>query len=644
MKKIYTLLAIALAGNAAFAQSQRYSLYEEFTGESCPPCAATNPGLNKLLVENTGNVKKTLLVRFQTPIPNAPTGPNNLYNQSKAFETPRRAYYNVPFAPYARFNGTEIKDPSGQSNGHASFITQAIVDAAYAKMDAPMTITLQHSLIANNTQMHVTGLITATGPVSGKLKLHVMLLENDIHYKNAPGTNGEKDFTHIVRLMYPSVNGTDLAASYAVGETYNIDFTIPVPSYIFDLGKLGVAAFVQDDNTKNVHQVAYSEPVLLARDGALSDASAPVFQCDTKLATKVVLKNNGQEALTSATINYSVDGGTASTYDWTGSLASNSSVTVDIPTLTLTNGNHNIDYTLTNINGSADPNAGNNTTSAITSIQSSSAPSPYKQDFQNAIFPPANSFVNNPEGDDTWIEGTGASAGAVGSSQKSAKIIMYYAKAGERDEFFLPKMDLTSSAEQLELSYYVAHSGVSTNSVSDQLLVMLSKDCGTTWQTIDTKAGADLIGAPFTNSFYVPKASEWKQYNVDITAHKGTKEAMIKFVSVAGTGGNYLWLDNINVDAAKQSAIANSSIQNVILYPNPASLYTQVQFSLSKAANVNIEMFNILGEKVSTQNLGNQAIGEHNYKLDVNNVPSGMYTIRITAGTDVLTQSVSVVK
>jgi hypothetical protein len=44
MKKNLLSFAILLAGASLFAQTPRKVLYEEFTGETCPPCASTNPG------------------------------------------------------------------------------------------------------------------------------------------------------------------------------------------------------------------------------------------------------------------------------------------------------------------------------------------------------------------------------------------------------------------------------------------------------------------------------------------------------------------------------------------------------------------------------------------------------------------------
>ena len=62
----------------AFSQTPRLSLFEEFTGETCPPCAATNPGLNAVLA-NPINQAKVVAIKWQVPIPSAPSNTWSLY-------------------------------------------------------------------------------------------------------------------------------------------------------------------------------------------------------------------------------------------------------------------------------------------------------------------------------------------------------------------------------------------------------------------------------------------------------------------------------------------------------------------------------------------------------------------------------------
>lgn len=82
MKKFVPAFMMLVLGLSLSAQSPRVSLYEEFTGETCPPCAATNPGLNTLLLSAT-NANRIVAIKWQVPIPSAPTKTWSLYQTDK---------------------------------------------------------------------------------------------------------------------------------------------------------------------------------------------------------------------------------------------------------------------------------------------------------------------------------------------------------------------------------------------------------------------------------------------------------------------------------------------------------------------------------------------------------------------------------
>src|SRR5688572_23179138 len=83
MKKNLLAFTLAVFGLSALAQSTRTSLYEEFTGETCGPCASTNPQLNNTLLSPL-NANKIIAIKWQVPIPSAPSTPWSLYQTNKA--------------------------------------------------------------------------------------------------------------------------------------------------------------------------------------------------------------------------------------------------------------------------------------------------------------------------------------------------------------------------------------------------------------------------------------------------------------------------------------------------------------------------------------------------------------------------------
>src|SRR5688572_6189796 len=82
MKNVYLMLALMATVICTTAQT-RVSLLEEFTGESCDPCAAYNPALDALLAQPQ-NAGKIIALKWQVPIPIAPNKPTSLYQTAKA--------------------------------------------------------------------------------------------------------------------------------------------------------------------------------------------------------------------------------------------------------------------------------------------------------------------------------------------------------------------------------------------------------------------------------------------------------------------------------------------------------------------------------------------------------------------------------
>jgi len=67
-------------------------------------------------------------------------------------------------------------------------------------------------------------------------------------------------------------------------------------------------------------------------------------------------------------------------------------------------------------------------------------------------------------------------------------------------------------------------------------------------------------------------------------------------------------------------------------YPNPFNPSTAIAFSLPEASDVMLEVFNVLGRKVTTLARERFEAGDHTVQWDASAVSSGMYLYRLTAG------------
>ncbi len=67
-------------------------------------------------------------------------------------------------------------------------------------------------------------------------------------------------------------------------------------------------------------------------------------------------------------------------------------------------------------------------------------------------------------------------------------------------------------------------------------------------------------------------------------------------------------------------------------YPNPFNPSTQIDFSIPQQSNVQLKVYNTLGQLVATLVNGNLSAGSHSVTFDARNLASGLYIYRLSAG------------
>jgi len=78
------------------------------------------------------------------------------------------------------------------------------------------------------------------------------------------------------------------------------------------------------------------------------------------------------------------------------------------------------------------------------------------------------------------------------------------------------------------------------------------------------------------------------------------------------------------------------------VYPNPANNYSVVDFSIEEGAEVNIFIYNNLGQVQSNLILGQLPAGDFQQRIDVTNFPKGFYTIQLKVKDKVSTKTIIV--
>jgi len=79
-------------------------------------------------------------------------------------------------------------------------------------------------------------------------------------------------------------------------------------------------------------------------------------------------------------------------------------------------------------------------------------------------------------------------------------------------------------------------------------------------------------------------------------------------------------------------------------YPNPFNPSTVIEFALPKAGHVELTIFNVLGQTVTTLLDRQMAAGNHQIEFDASNMPSGIYFYRLNHSEGSTTKKMILVK
>lgn len=248
----------------------------------------------------------------------------------------------------------------------------------------------------------------------------------------------------------------------------------------------------------------------------------------------------------------STSSGAPTSYSWTFGGGTPATSTTQNPNITFnTAGTYNVSLTVSNTNGTNTSTQ----TGYITVTGASTNALPVNEGFTATAFPPtipaAWTIINTDGGATTWERS--ATVGVAPTAGNSMVFDNYnFDDSGNSDEMRLPKLNFTGySAAQM--TFHVAYAPFTQNgqTFSDGLQVVVSTDCGTTWNTIYDKSGATVaVGnlptvAAITTQF-TPTATQWRQETVDLTSYVGQANVLLAFKNMAAYG-NRLFVDNINL-------------------------------------------------------------------------------------------------
>ncbi len=646
-------IMFVLLGTSLFGQVQRKALVESFSNASCPPCAAQNPTFNALLAPNKD---KIITVKYQMNWP----GFDPMNQQNPDDPNARRSIYNFNAIPYTRLDG-ELPGPSygggigawtASNAGAPAGYNQAVLNYASAR-ETFVKVTISHEFNEDLNQAFVVASVENTGSsdIDGdNIRLFLALTENQISFPTPPGTTNETTYFSVVRKLLPDAQGTLIELPAGVKQEF--EFTVDLPTYLYNLNQIAFVAFVQDMSNFNVHQAEISTPIALSGlfDAAVvSKTTKPATFCDLAVTPKFEITNPGDAELNSVELEY-ISGNDTYNITWTGALAKNQKAEINGEELNATPGSSQLQYRVVRVNDKPDFNRMNN----LLPADNISAFGPGVQGENSSI-----DFENTPnygEPENTLIiKGSnlhmavinGAEVnqqrliGGFGQSDKALLGNCYDMRENIQASLVLQNLDMTQ-----KLNYKLAfdYAYASYQGESDRLIVEYSKDCGLTWTAAFNKAGTTLATAPSSTSFFVPQATQWKKEEIDLSSLDGSEEVMIRFRAVSAWGNN-IWLDNINIDGISSSTRSLQLNDNAVsIFPNPVQSEINLIINMPEAVNADIQLFDLQGNRVAVL-AQNDVIpaGISNRQFSIQQ-PAGVYFLNLTTTKGNLTKRVMVVK
>lgn len=445
------------------------------------------------------------------------------------------------------------------------------------------------------------------------------------------GSDQIDDTPNQANATYGSNTGikTDACSPNAPGYMYQnfMDYSDDVSLLLFTNDQV-----LRMETTLSIYRLALGNsdacqpPQTLNLDLELLPNTSTERLCQASLVPIITIRNRGAETITSAKFRYRAGGTNWQEYTYTGSLATAQTASIPVNQVTAPTGQFTIDVEILAVNGIADENTANDAVSYPYQYYPAVAGT-YKEDFENPAFPPAGWDIVNPDQGIGWEQYSGPSF----SGTKAAMIRNFeYERTGSSDLLRLPQLNMTgidSSFLSFQLASATYSSTTGSNTVWDTLEVVVSRDCGQTYNTVYKKWGESLrtVEQPLTSAFEPSGAGDWRKDSVNLSDYIGEENLLVAFRNTTGFENN-LYLDDIQV--RQVTVNPNLKAQGILVTPNPTTGKFTVQFYPQPTRLRAIQLYDMRGAKLQQVSIGAQGI-VNRYDFDLGNQPAGIYLVRI---------------
>lgn len=253
-------------------------------------------------------------------------------------------------------------------------------------------------------------------------------------------------------------------------------------------------------------------------------------------------------------------------------------------------------------------------------VASSSIKAPYSYGFEDANITTAGWRIQNlNNAANGWkVDNVGYN----GSKSIAFRNYSYTATTHSRDEFNSPLIDISTLANPV-LKVRVANARKTSG---DVLEIGISGDFGRT----ETKIYSATPTLSMATTEFVPtETSQWTTLTFDLTPYRNMTNARVRF-ELRNLRGNNTFIDDFSItsstgllDNLKQEMAFN-------VYPNPMEGTAYAQFELKQSQNIEINICDVTGKKITTIQQGEMQAGMHSLAINRSDLKAGIYLINVT--------------
>jgi len=358
-----------------------------------------------------------------------------------------------------------------------------------------------------------------------------------------------------------------------------------------------------------------------------------LYVCSNNVRPNASFKNTGTDTIRSFTVNARFGTGAIVTTGWTGTLAPQNSVTLQLNQMTVNTGlNADLIVYTTNPNGSADLKTSNDT-GKLAGVVYPVVNLPFSEGFESTSFPPVNWRRSNPDAYITWERTTRAAK----TGNASMYINNFDYDNNKVDEMSSPLLNVKGK-DSVFMSFQIAAATYNVPDLNgnpfDTLQVLITEDCGATYRSLYKKWGKDLVttGLIDVDTGYVPTANQWRKDSVFLGDFTNAINDNIQVVfRNTSNFENNIYIDDIYIYA--KDVNPNLRQKGIMATPNPFRNKVVLQHYPTPVNIEYIHVYDYTGRLVWRKRLALGVSGDNpgpNYlEIDLSTLSTGVYVLQV---------------